>query len=82
MDVNAAIDGFKEVAAAHPYLGLAIILFTIGVLVRGKVSYVFYFLGGLALLQEFSLFGTFVEFLKGIPDQISSLINALGGVLG
>ena len=79
MDANAAIDGFKELVGSHPYLGLAVILFIIGALVRGKTALVFYFLGGLALLKEFSLFGAFVEFLKDLPTLIDKLLSAFGG---
>ncbi|EHR77955.1 t26-9p [Thermococcus litoralis DSM 5473] len=80
MDVNSILDGFRNTATAHPYLGLAILLFLIGALVRGKASLVFYLLGFIALLQEFSLFDVFVDFLKTLPDKISALMGSLGGV--
>ncbi|MBO8175190.1 MAG: t26-9p [Thermococcus sp.] len=79
MDVNGAIDAFKGVATAHPYLALAILLFIIGALIRGKASLVFYILGGLALLEEFSLFDVFVSFLKDVPSLIDKLLSVFGG---
>lgn len=79
MDVNELINQFQSLARSHPYIGLAVILFIIGALVRGKTALVFYFLGGLALLKEFSLFGTFVEFLKDVPTLIDKLLSVFGG---
>nr|ADF80233.1 t26-9p [Thermococcus sp. 26/2] len=78
--VNSGIDAFKQIATAHPYLGLAILLFVIGALVRGKTALVFYALGALALLQSFGLFDTFISFLKQVPTLLKQLSSGLGGV--
>jgi len=80
MDVNGAIDAFKSVATSHPYLALAVLLFIIGSLVGKKAGLIFYFLGAIALFQEFSLLSTFIEFLKSLPDKISALTGVFGGV--
>lgn len=77
MDVNGLITELQELAGSHPYLLLALLLFLVGTLVSGRASIVFYVLGFLALLQEFSLFDVFVSFLKSLPDKISSFV---GGV--
>ena len=74
--INSGIDAFKQVATAHPYLGLALLLFVIGALMRGKTALIFYALGALALLQSFGLFSTFVSFLKQVPG----LLKQLGGI--
>ena len=74
--INSGIDAFKQVATAHPYLGLALLLFVIGALMRGKVALIFYALGALALLQSFGLFDTFISFLKQVP----SMLKQFGGV--
>jgi len=79
VDVNGAIDAFKGVATSHPYLALAILLFIIGALIRGKASLVFYILGGLALLKEFSLFDVLVSFLKEVPNYVQTLLSVFGG---
>lgn len=79
MDVNGAIEAFKNLAQGHPYLALAAILFIIGSLVGKKAGLVFYFLGALALLQEFSLFDVFVSFMKGVPNLIDKLLSVFGG---
>ncbi|NJE84353.1 t26-9p [Thermococcus sp. CX2] len=77
MDVNDAINQLQSLAGSHPYIALALILFLIGALVRGKVALIFYALGGLALLKSFGLVDTFFSFLKEVPSLIES---ALGGV--
>ncbi|WP_367884205.1 hypothetical protein [Thermococcus sp. JCM 11816] len=46
MDANSVINTVQELAKSHPYLALGMILIFIGVLAKGKVSLVFYALGG------------------------------------
>jgi len=77
MDVNEAISQLQALATAHPYIALALILFLIGALVRGRAAIILYVLGGLALLKGFGLVDAFVSFLKDIPSLIQ---DALGGV--
>ncbi len=74
--INSGIDAFKSIATAHPYLALALLLFVIGALMRGKAALIFYGLGALALLKSFGLFSTFVSFLKQVPG----LLKQLGGI--
>ena len=74
--INSGIDAFKSIATAHPYLALALLLFVIGALMRGKAALIFYALGALALLKSFGLFSTFVSFLKQVPG----LLKQLGGI--
>lgn len=74
--INSGIDAFKSIATAHPYLALALLLFVIGALMRGKAALIFYGLGALALLKSFGLFNTFVSFLKQVPG----LLKQLGGI--
>ena len=77
MDVNAIIDQVHSLAQTHPYLALAIILFLLSFLSKNRImDYLLWFLAALALLKEFSLFGTLVEFLKGIPE----MLKQIGGV--
>jgi len=73
MDVNEIITQGQQLASQHPYLGLAIILFLIGALVRGRAAIVLYALGGLALLKSFGLVDTFFSFLKDIPSMLQNL---------
>ncbi len=77
MDVNSAVTQLQDLAHTHPYLALAIILFLLSFLSKNRImDYLLWFLAALALLKEFSLFGTLVEFLKGIPE----MLKQIGGV--
>ena len=80
MDVNAIIDQMQSLAAAHPYLALALLMFLIGALVRGKAALIFYGLGALALLKSFGLVDAFVSFLKEVPSMLKDALGGLGGV--
>ena len=80
MDVNELITQGQELASQHPYLALALLMFLIGALVRGKAALVFYALGGLALLKSFGLVDTFVSFLKEVPSMLKDALGGLGGV--
>ena len=77
MDVSGIIAELQNLATTYPYLMLALILFLIGSLVRGKASLILYVLGGLALLKQFGLIDTFFSFLKDVPSLIK---DAFGGV--
>ena len=80
MDLNSIINQLQSLASQHPYIALAVLLFVIGALTRGKTALIFYFLGALALLQSFGLFDTFISFLKQVPGLLKQLSNGLGGV--
>jgi len=79
MDANEVITQFQQLAGAHPYIALGLILIVIGALVRGKTALVFYFLGALALIKAFGLFDTFVSFLKQVPGLLKELSSVFGG---
>lgn len=77
MDVNSLANQFQTLAHRHPYLALAVVLFLLSFLSKNRVmDYLLWFLAALALLKEFSLFGTLVEFLKSIPE----MLKQIGGV--
>ena len=80
MDVNEAINQLQSLATAHPYIALALLMFLIGALIRGKAALIFYALGALALLKSFGLVDTFFSFLKDVPDMLKEAIGGLGGV--
>ncbi|WP_148882597.1 t26-9p [Thermococcus aciditolerans] len=80
MDVAEIIGQFQSLAGQYPYIALALLMFLIGALVRGKAALIFYALGGLALLKSFGLVDTFFSFLKEVPNMLKEAFGSLGGV--
>jgi len=80
MDVSTIIAELQNLATTYPYIALALLMFFIGAVVRGKVALIFYILGGLALLKSFGLVDAFFSFLKEVPTLIKQLSSGLGGV--
>lgn len=78
MDVSTIIAELQELATTYPYIALALLMFFMGAVVRGKVALIFYTLGGLALLKSFGLVDTFFSFLKEVPTLLNEVF---GGVL-
>ena len=80
MDVTSILSQLQNLAQAHPYLILAILLLLFGAIISNRlVSYLLYFLAFLAILQEFGLVDTLISFLKTLPNLLNKLSSVFGG---
>lgn len=64
MDVNSIIDQFYNFVGSYLYFVFGLIFIFIGVLIKGKVSLVFYVFGVFVFFKEFGFVDIFFFFFE------------------